>query len=128
MTVLRRIRWGWVLAGGLVAEIVLMLFVPIQFLPGGETVLLYLVVPLCLVVTGAAGYWTALRTDAARPLHGALVGVIAFLIYLALTWTQELPAVYTAANYLKIVGGFAGGWYANRARTAPTPAGAADSG
>lgn len=122
MTLLGRIRWWWVLAGGLVAELALFLFVPIQFLPGGETLLLYLVVPLCLLATGLAGYWIARKAGTANVLHGALVGVVALLIYLALTWTQELPAVYVVANYLKVVGGAAGGWYAaRRATAAPEP-------
>lgn len=118
-----RIRWGWVLAGGVVAELALFLFVPLQFLPGGQMLLLYLVVPLCLVATGAAGYWIARKAPTAPVLHGALVGVVALLIYLALTWTQELPAVYVAANYLKVVGGAVGGWLAS-----PRPAVAADPG
>jgi len=114
MRQLRRIRWGWVLVGGLVAEIALLLFVPLQFLPGGQTVLLYLVVPLCLVATGLAGYWIARKADAARVLHGGLVGAVALVIYLALTWNQELPALYEIANYLKVAGGLAGGWAADR--------------
>lgn len=113
MTSVGQVRWGWVLVGGLVAELALFLFVPIQLLPGGQTLLLYLVVPLCLLATGAAGYWIARKAGTAKILHGALVGVVASLIYLALTWTQELPVVYHAANYLKIVGGAAGGWFAS---------------
>jgi uncharacterized protein YneF (UPF0154 family) len=126
---LKQIRWGWVLLGGFVAEIALFLFVPLQFLPGGPTLLLYLVVPLCLLVTGIAGWWIARRASSARVLHGALVGVVAFAIYVALTWTTELPAVYVVANYLKIVGGMAGGWYADRRRAPQVPqAGAAGRG
>lgn len=61
MSKLARLRWGWILVGGVVAEIALMLFVPIQFLPGGDTALLYLVVPLCVIVTGLFGGWAADR-------------------------------------------------------------------
>lgn len=114
MTLLGRIRWGWVLVGGLVAEIALMLFVPIQFLPGGETALLYLVVPLCLVATGLAGYWIARKANTAPVLHGGLVGAVALVLYAALTWNQELPAIYMLANYLKVAGGLVGGWAASR--------------
>lgn len=53
-------------------------------------------------------------------LHGALVGVVALLIYAALTFTQELPLAYHVANYLKVLGGAAGGWYASR-RLAAVP-------
>jgi hypothetical protein len=119
MTLLGRIRWWRVLAVGLLAEIALILAVPIQLLPGGETLLLFLVIPLCLLVTGVAGFWIGRKVDAARVLHGALVGVVALLIYAALTWNQELPLAYVVANYLKIVGGAAGGWYADRFTAAP---------
>src|SRR5262245_54244371 len=125
----KQIRWGWVLVGGFVAELALFLFVPIQLLPGGPTLLLYLVVPLCLLATGIAGWWIARKATSARVLHGALVGAVAFAIYLALTWTVALPAVYVVANYLKIVGGMAGGWYADRGRAPHAPeAGAAGMG
>jgi hypothetical protein len=113
---LKQIRWGWVLVGGFVAELALFLFVPLQFLPGGATLLLYLVVPLCLLATGIAGWWIARKASSARVLHGALVGVVALAIYAALTWTAELPTIYVIANYLKIAGGIAGGWFAERGR------------
>lgn len=56
---LKQIRWGWVLVGGFVTELALMLAVPIQFLPGGQTLLLYLVVPLCVLATFLGGWWIA---------------------------------------------------------------------
>lgn len=121
MSSLRQIRWGWVLVGGLVAELVLMLAVPIQFLPGGQTLLLYLVVPLCLLVTALAGYWIAAKVGTAPVLHGGLVGAVALVLYAALTWTQALPIVYAVANLSKIVGGMAGGWFASRRRAVGTP-------
>lgn len=111
---LGRIRWGWVLVGGFVAEVALLAFVPLQFVPGGTTLLLYLVVPICLAAPFLAGYWIAHKVESARVLHGALVGAVALLLYVALTWTQELPVVYVVANYLKLVGGAAGGWYWDR--------------
>lgn len=121
MTLLKQIRWGWVLVGGLAAEVALMLFVPLQFLPGGQTLLLWLVVPLCLIATGVAGWWIGRKAVTAPILHGALVGAVALLIYVALTWNQELPGVYVLANYLKIAGGMVGGWYAGRSRAAQAP-------
>src|SRR5690606_35031248 len=94
------LRWGGILVGGIVAEIALMLFVPIQLLPGGQTALLYLVVPLCVIATFFAGYWVAHKSQRLRVLHGGLVGLVALLIYAALTWSAELPAIYLVANYL----------------------------
>jgi hypothetical protein len=121
---LGQIRWGWVLVGGLVAEVALLMFVPIQFLPGGETLLLWIVVPICLIVPALTGCWIARKAAVAHLLHGGLVGLVALLIYVALTWTQELPAAYTVANYLKIVGGLSGGWYASRAASTAGASGA----
>jgi uncharacterized protein YneF (UPF0154 family) len=123
---LKQIRWWWILAGGFGAEIVLFLFVPIQLLPGGGTVLLYIIIPLCLLATGIAGWWVARKAGSAYLVHGVLVGVVALLIYGALTWSQPLPTAYIVANYLKIVGGLVGGWYAARhhARRAPADAAA----
>ena len=100
--------------GGIVAELVLMLFVPIQLLPNGATILAFLVMPLCFAVTGAAGLWIARKASTARIVHGTLVGVVALAIYAVLTWRQDLPLVYTVANYLKVAGGAAGGWLAGR--------------
>ncbi|HEX6995650.1 MAG TPA: hypothetical protein VF339_16080 [Gammaproteobacteria bacterium] len=60
-------------------------------------------------------------------VHGGLVGVIGLLIYAALTWTTELPTIYTIANYLKIAGGLIGGWVADRrSRTITIGAGQAE--
>lgn len=114
---LRRIRWGWVLIGGIVAELALMLFVPIQFLSNGATILATLVIPLCVIATALAGLWIARKAAVAQIAHGALVGTVALAIYVALTWGQDLPGVYVVANYLKIVGGAAGGWWAARYQT-----------
>lgn len=122
---LKQIRWWWVLAGGLAAEVALFLLASIQLLPGGTTVLLFIVIPLCLLATGIAGWWVARKAGSAYLVHGVLVGVVALLIYGALTWSQPLPTAYIIANYLKILGGLVGGWYAGRYRARRAPAGAA---
>jgi hypothetical protein len=42
-------------------------------------------------------------------LHGALIGVVGTLIYVALTRAQPEPWQYLVANALKVVGGAAAG-------------------
>jgi uncharacterized membrane protein YdcZ (DUF606 family) len=47
-------------------------------------------------------------------LHGTLVGVVAALIYVALTRAQPEPFAYIVAHALKLVGGACGGFVAQR--------------
>jgi hypothetical protein len=110
-----KIRWLRVLLGGFLVEVALIVVViPISLLPRGQTILLYVVPPACLVMTFLFGWWTARRVDAAFMLHGTLVGVVAALLYIALTWGQTLPAAYIASHGLKVVGGAMGGVFAGR--------------
>ena len=47
-------------------------------------------------------------------LHGILVGLVATLIYVALTRFQPEPAAYIVAHFLKLAGGALGGYVASR--------------
>lgn len=58
--------------------------------------------------------WVGKRIESLFVLHGALVGVVAALIYMALAWGQPQPLLYRIAHGLKIVGGVAGGVVASR--------------
>ena len=49
-------------------------------------------------------------------LHGALVGVVATLLYVALTLARPEPFAYLVAHGLKILGGLGGGFIAGRRR------------
>ena len=64
--------------------------------------------------------------DRAWAAVGTLVGVVAALIYLALTRAQPEPAAYILAHALKLVGGACGGWAAERRRS-PSPPKAVDA-
>jgi uncharacterized membrane protein YdcZ (DUF606 family) len=58
------------------------------------------------------------RIESRFILHGTLVGVVAALIYVALTRAQPEPFAYIVAHALKLVGGACGGFVAQRRRSA----------
>ena len=115
MSILAEIRWGWVVLGAIVGEAVLFgVAVLLYVLPGGPDLLTYVVPPACLIVMAAAGYWVARRAGHHRVLHGTLVGVIAALAYVGLTWGKALPVAYLISHGLKVIGGVVGGVLAQR--------------
>ena len=115
MHALSRIRWLAVLLGALSVELVLFAFViPLPFLPNGDGLILRTVIPVCFVVAFIGGVWIARRAGTLFVLHGLLLGLVAALMYAALTWNKSLPLAYVVSNYLKVVAGAAGGFVAQR--------------
>ena len=115
MHALARIRWLAVLLGALLVELVLfVLVVPLHFLPNGDALILRTVIPVCFVVAFTGGVWIARRAGTLFVLHGLLLGIVATLMYAALTWNKSLPLAYVVSNYLKVVAGAAGGFVAQR--------------
>jgi putative membrane protein (TIGR04086 family) len=121
--VLLRIHWLRVLLGAVVVEAVLLgAAIPLDASESGRAILLALVIPLCVIGAFLGGWWVARRAGELFLLHGFLLGVLAVLIYWALTWKMDLPAAYIVANYLKLIGGTGGGVMARamlRNRAAP---------
>ena len=110
-----KVRWGLVLAGGLLAEVgILLVAVPVSFLPAGELALLWAVPPACLMMTFLAGRWTARRAGARHVVHGTLAGMVAAVLYILATLNQTLPLVFIISHGLKVAGGAWGGLYAAR--------------
>src|SRR5262249_54281787 len=108
-------RWGRVLIGAVLMEVVLFAIAAgAYFLPNGQNLLLYVIPPACLVVSLYFGYWAARGAANRFVLHGTLVGVVAAVAYIVLTWKQTLPMAYTISHFLKIIGGAAGGFIAQR--------------
>jgi hypothetical protein len=103
------IHWVRILIGGLLAEVSVIAFViPISLLFGQHS-LLYTAPPASMVACFLFALWVGRRIDSHFVLHGALVGVVATLIYVALTRAQPEPWPYIVAHALKILGGAAGG-------------------
>lgn len=108
-----KIRWGRALLGGFLAEAGIFAVMPLA-LQFGEQAPLYVIPPTCLIMTFVFGFWVARRTRSHFILHGSLVGVVAALIYIGLTVGQTLPLAYVVSHFLKVLGGMAGGFAAER--------------
>ena len=113
------IRWGRVVLGGFLAELILVvLVIPIRVLGGPESAVTLVAVAGSFFVFVPVAWW--LCRSLARPvLHGALMGAAAALIYTLLAAigqfapdAQPVPLIYYVAHVLKIAGGAAGGWFA----------------
>ena len=65
--------------------------------------------------------WVGRRLESRFVLHGGLVGLVAALIYIGLSWGQPQPLLYHISHGFKIVGGMAGGIVASRRKSAFTP-------
>lgn len=117
-------HWARVLIGGFLAEVlVIALVIPISLL-FGQHALLYAAPPASLMACFLFALWAARRIDSRFVLHGILVGVVATLLYVALTLGRPESLVYLLAHALKILGGAAGGQVAQRRRAALSPASA----
>jgi putative membrane protein (TIGR04086 family) len=110
------IHWLRVLLGGFLAEVsVIAIVIPVLLLFGKQTVP-YVALLGSLLACFLFALWVGRRLDSRFVLHGILVGVVATLIYVALTLGRPEPLAYLAAHGLKIIGGAAGGLVAARQR------------
>ena len=123
MTDTQALRWGRILLGGFLVELVLILLViPLRAFGGSEDAVTVLAVGGSFVVAAAIAAW--LCRAVGRPIaHGVLIGVCGAAIYLALQVVSlvfaptptEVPLIYYFAHVLKVTGGAFGGWWAARA-------------
>jgi putative membrane protein (TIGR04086 family) len=108
----KNIRWGWVLLGGFLAELVVFaIVIPLSVVAGRES-LVYSAPAASFVATFAFGLWVAKKAPRLRVLHGILVGVVATLIYVGISLGRPEPIAYVVAHVLKVFGGAAGGYVA----------------
>ena len=116
-----RLRWGRILAGGFLAELLVFAIVfPTLYLFGQRAFLATILIasagmPFILAV------WVGRRIESRFVLHGGLVGLVAALIYMGLAWGQPQPLLYKIAHGLKVAGGMAGGVVASRRKPADRP-------
>jgi hypothetical protein len=114
-------RWGRVLVGGFLAELLVFATVfPVLDLFGQRAFLAWVLIasagmPFIFAV------WVGRGIESRFVLHGALVGLVAALIYMALTWGEPQPLLYQIAHGLKIAGGAAGGAVASWRKPAGRP-------
>ena len=127
VTTAGRIRWGRIVVGAVLLEAVLIIaaipllgFVANPLVPGAQsasgnyTIFFVSVTAACFVVGALAGWWVARPLTSRVVLHGALTGIVATAIYLAICSIPPttIPAVVAAygsfwfflANGLRIVG------------------------
>jgi putative membrane protein (TIGR04086 family) len=108
------ILWGRIVVGGLLAEVALILAIVPLGLRLGDNFLHYTAPPGSFITCFLAALWVCRRVESHFILHGTLVGVVAALIYVALTRAQPEPFAYIVAHALKLVGGACGGFVAQR--------------
>ncbi len=107
------IRWGWIALGGLLAEAaVFAIVIPLSLS------VVYTAPPVSFVATFVFGFWVARKARRLQVFHGALVGVVAMVIFLAITLFQPQPFAYIVAHVLKVLGGAAGGFLALKSSSA----------
>jgi hypothetical protein len=82
------IRWGRILLGGLLVEVVLIVLTAPVFMFMGTQAMMVIVSPALFVVDLLFAYWVARKAQAHFLLHGLLVGVVATAIYTALVLAQ----------------------------------------
>ena len=109
-----RIHWGRILLGGLLAEVALILAIVPLGLRLGDNFLHYTAPPGSFVMCFLGALWVGRRIESRFILHGTLVGVVAALIYVALTRAQPEPFAYIVAHALNLAGGACGGFFAQR--------------
>ena len=111
-----QIHWGRVLLGGFLAELIVFAIVfPVRHLFGQQAFLASILIASA-VLPFLFAVWVGRHVESRFVLHGALVGVVAFLIYMRLAWGQPQPLLYRVAHGLKLMGGAAGGVVASRRR------------
>ncbi len=113
-----KIHWVRILIGGFLAEALLILMVIPVAMKFGQHPLLWLAPVGSLLTCFLFAWWVGRGAESRFVLHGLLVGVVAMLIYIALTRAQPEPLAYVIAHGLKLLGGAMGGFVAGRGRAA----------
>ena len=90
----RRMHWVRILIGGFLAEALLIVLVIPVALKWGQHPLLYLAPVGSLVTCFLFALWVGRGVESRFVLHGLLVGVVAMVIYVALTLARPEPVAY----------------------------------
>ena len=110
-----RIHWGRISLGGPLAEVAFIVAIVPLGLRLGDNFTKYVAPPGSFATCFFAEPWVCRRLESRFILHGALVGAIAALIYVALTRGQPELVPHFGDDALKLAGGACG-------RRSPSPA------
>jgi uncharacterized membrane protein HdeD (DUF308 family) len=109
-----KFHWGRAALGGLLAEAsVFAIVFPVLYLFGQQAFLGSILVASA-VMPFVFALWVCKRVKSHFVLHGAMVGIVAALVYLIVAHGLAEPLLYKIAHGLKIIGGAAGGALASR--------------
>src|SRR5438445_7524947 len=89
-----RLHWRRIVAGGLLAEIALILAIVPVGLRLGDTFLRYAAPPGSFVVCFVGALWACRRVESRFVLHGLLAGVVAAVFYIGLARFELEPLAY----------------------------------
>lgn len=109
-----KIDWVCVLVAGMLAELLLfaVVFLTLHFF--GQRAFLATILIASAVMPCRLALWVGRHIESGFLLHGAPVGVVATLRFVALAWGHPEPLLDKVAHGLKVVGGMAGGVVASR--------------
>src|SRR5687767_11564118 len=115
------LRWRRVLLGGFMAELLVFAVVfPTLYLFGQRAFLASILIA-SVVMPFIFAMWVGRRVESRFVIHGGLVGLVAALIYIGLSWGQPQPLLYQISHGFKIIGGIAGGIVASRRKLVSRP-------
>jgi hypothetical protein len=131
MSVIRRIHWKWIVAAGLLSEVVVMAVFFLLLLAAtvaGVPDIARPMSPLDNVDAVVSSFammflftlWVGKRIDADFVLHGALIGVFGALLFtvmwISTTGALAQPFWYVVAHVMKVLGGICGGFLVKRCK------------
>jgi hypothetical protein len=123
MTTTPSLRWGRIVLGGFLAELLLIAAViPMRALGSSERAITIVAVAGSFFAFVPVAWWLA--RPLGRPiLHGVLMGTVAAALYTVLAVVGQMfgppdlpptPLIYYLAHVFKLFGGGTGGWLATR--------------
>ena len=124
-----RIRWKWIVAAAFLLEVAILAIFFLLLLAAKLAGVPLLARPMSTLdyvdalvssfgIVFLFALWVGKRVESTFVLHGALIGVIATLLFTGMwiattpSWVQPVP--YLIAHALKIAGGVCGGMLANQ--------------
>ena len=108
------IRWGRILIAGVLAELLVVVLLAPVYLVFGEQAAVYSTTWASFVGLFLLAAWVGRKIESRFVLHGLLVACVAILFYVTVTLAQPESLLYLAAHACKLLGGTAGGFYAEK--------------